>query len=95
MTEETCPPLVGVGVEQTAARLIRAVSVTASHFRAVGVEPGPKPRARFYQDGRMTFQCGWCGEFDEPEKLRLGILTGNNWPIHPACYAEWYDGGEP
>lgn len=94
MGAETCPPLVGVGVEETAARLIRAIS-QAGRLEGVGVEPGPKPRARFYQDGRMTFQCGWCAAFDEPEKLRIAILTGNNWPIHPACYIQWYDGGEP
>lgn len=57
----------------------------------------PKPRVRCTEPPQAM--CGWCGQWDTFGNLThspAGIfkehaLLGNNWPIHAACYAEWFD----
>lgn len=71
------------------------VNRLATELVAANSEPPttePKPRVRLTDP--VTYQCGWCGDYDIAENLRLNLLTGNNWPIHPRCVMAWYDGGD-
>ena len=82
----SAPPLVGCDVAGLAVAMIRAIG---EHVHA---DSRPKPRVRLTTP--VQFLCGWCGEWDVAENLRLNALTGNNWPIHPKCVCEWYDKGQ-
>ena len=62
--------------------------------RSVSPEPAKEPKPRVRLTDPVTYQCGWCGQYDVAENLRLNILTGNNWPIHPSCVVAWYGGEE-
>jgi len=65
----------------------------------VTVGVSPKPRVKCTNPPQ--FMCGWCRKWDVLENLRcspsglfeMHYLLGNNWPIHTACYIEWYDKG--
>lgn len=69
--------------------------LAAAMVRAVSPAPSTEPKPRVRLTNPVTYQCGWCGEYDVAANLRLNVLTGNNWPIHPRCTLAWYDGEEP
>lgn len=39
-------------------------------------------------------RCGWCGKTIKPKDAcrPLPAYTGNDWPMHVACYIDWFDG---
>lgn len=74
--------------------MIHEKELAAAIVQAVSPAPATEPKPRIRLTDPVTYQCGWCGQYDVAENLRTNVLTGNNWPIHPRCVVAWYEGDE-